>query len=137
MHINLSLNGKCRHNASRLFFAERVNTGFEEYKGAFTEAYVLSEILASGVSQAFYFSDSAGSTEIDFIVQTDSGIMPIEVKAAENLRSKSLRTFIAAHENLSGVRFSLSPYREQDWMRNIPLYAVGAFFGIRHPYTLA
>lgn len=53
------------------------------------------------------------------------------------LRSKSLRTFIAAHENLSGVRFSLSPYREQDWMRNIPLYAVGAFFGIRHPYTLA
>lgn len=113
------------------------NTGFEEYKGAFTEAYVLSEILASGVSQAFYFSDSAGSTEIDFIVQTDSGIMPIEVKAAENLRSKSLRTFIAAHENLSGVRFSLSPYREQDWMRNIPLYAVGAFFGIRHPHTLA
>ena len=48
----------------------------------------------------------------------------IEVKAEENLRAKSLRAFKGAHPEVSAVRFSLSGYREQEWMRNVPLYAV-------------
>ncbi len=104
------------------------NDGFEEYKGAFTEAYVLSEMLAANQSQAFYFSSADSTVEIDFVVQKGTEIVPIEVKATENLQSKSLRTFVAAHEGLSGVRFSLAPYRKQDWMRNIPLYAISTFF---------
>ena len=55
-------------------------------------------------------------------------VVPIEVKAAENLNSKSLKTFVTANKGLRGVRFSLAPYREQDWICNIPLYAVSAFF---------
>jgi MoxR-like ATPase len=58
----------------------------------------------------------------------DYDVKRIEVKAAENLNSKSLKTFVTANKGLHGVRFSLAPYREQDWMRNIPLYAVSAFF---------
>ena len=61
-------------------------------------------------------------------MQRGTEIVPVEVKAAENLNSKSLRTFVAAHDTLKGVRFSLAPHRDQGWMRNVPLYAVGAFF---------
>ena len=104
------------------------NAGFEEYKGAFTEAYVLAEMLASANSPIFYFSAADTTVEIDFLVQKGTEVIPIEVKAAENLNSKSLKTFVTANKGLHGVRFSLAPYREQDWMRNIPLYAVSAFF---------
>ena len=101
---------------------------FEEYKGAFTEAYVLEEMLAANPSQAFYFSAADSTVEIDFLVQRGTEIIPVEVKAAENLNSKSLRAFVAAHDGLKGVRFSLAPHRDQGWMRNVPLYAVGTFF---------
>ena len=101
---------------------------FEEYKGAFTEAYVLEEMLSANPSQVFYFSAADSTVEIDFLVQRGTEVIPVEVKAAENLNSKSLRTFVAAHENLKGVRFSLAPHRNQGWMRNVPLYAVGTFF---------
>lgn len=101
---------------------------FEEYKGAFTEAYVLEEMLAANPSQVFYFSAADSTVEIDFLVQLGTEIVPVEVKAAENLNSKSLRTFVSAHDTLKGVRFSLAPHRDQGWMRNVPLYAVGAFF---------
>jgi predicted AAA+ superfamily ATPase len=109
------------------------NAGFEEYKGAFTEAYVLAEILAAANSPIFYFSSADTTVEIDFLAQKGTEVVPIEVKASENLNSKSLKTFVAANKGLRGVRFSLAPYREQDWICNIPLYAVSAFF--RPPLT--
>jgi predicted AAA+ superfamily ATPase len=101
---------------------------FEEYKGAFTEAYVLEEMLAANPSQVFYFSTADSTVEIDFLVQRGTEVIPVEVKAAENLNSKSLRTFVSAHDTLKGVRCPLAPHRDQGWMRNVPLYAVGAFF---------
>ena len=101
---------------------------FEEYKGAFTEAYVLSEILAANPADVFYYSAADSTVEIDFLVQRGTEVVPVEVKAAENLQSKSLRTFVAAHDGIKGVRFSLAPHRDQGWMRNVPLYAVGEFF---------
>lgn len=104
------------------------DAGFAEYKGAFAEAYVLAEMLAAQDAPVFYFSASDSMVEIDFIAQKGGAVVPVEVKAAENLQSKSLRTFVAAHAGLKGVRFSLSPYRDQGWMENVPLYGVGAFF---------
>ena len=106
------------------------NAGFEEYKGAFTEAYALTEILSAVDSEPFYFAASDTTIEIDFLFQLGETILPVEVKAGENLRSKSLRTFVANHPGLHGIRFSLSPYRQQDWLTNVPLYAIGAF--LRH-----
>ncbi|MBR4815067.1 MAG: ATPase, partial [Paludibacteraceae bacterium] len=64
--------------------------------------------------------------EIDFLVQDGERIMPIEVKAEENLQAKSLRIFVEKNPALHGIRLSMSPYREQSWMTNYPLYAVSS-----------
>ena len=69
--------------------------------------------------------------EIDFLVQADDRIIPIEVKAEENLKSKSLSQFVTidhADKNLKGLRCSMKPYIDQDWMENIPLYSVLGYF---------
>ena len=66
--------------------------------------------------------------EIDFMIQHGTNIVPIEVKSEENLKSKSLSVFLQQHENMHGVRFSMSPYREQERMTNVPLYGAGVYF---------
>ena len=103
------------------------DNGMEESKGAFTENYVMSQLVAATGSSVFYYSNDA-KLEIDFVIQQGREIVPIEAKAEENLRSKSLATFVAAHPDMHGLRFSMSDYREQDWMTNVPLYAVSTYF---------
>ncbi len=95
---------------------------FEEYKGAFTEQYVAQQLI-SNRWKLYYYSNEKSTLEIDFLIQGDR-IYPIEVKATENLRAKSLKTIIDSHDHLSGTRFSMADYREQDWMTNVPLYAI-------------
>jgi len=96
---------------------------FIEYKGAFTEQYVLQEIIEYGL-QPYYYSKENSRLEIDLIVQTDE-VYPIEVKAEENLKSKSLKTVYDENPKLKAVRFSMCGYKEQDWMTNVPLYLSG------------
>lgn len=98
------------------------NTAFSEYKGAFTEQYVLQE-LKSVNSKIYYYSKERSELELDFIIQKYY-VYPIEVKAEENLRSKSLRTIHEDNNSLRPVRFSMADYREQEWMVNVPLYLV-------------
>ena len=95
-------------------------------KGAFTENYVLCQLKALPDIATYYYSREDSRMEVDFVAQHQGRIIPIEVKAEENLRSKSLRAFMDRHEDLHAVRFSMSPYREQGWMTNYPLYAVQA-----------
>lgn len=102
------------------------NTAMTESKGAFTENYVLCQLKTLSGIATYYYSREDSRLELDFIVQHQGRIIPIEVKAEENLRSKSLKAFMDKHENLHAVRFSMSPYREQDWLTNVPLYAVRA-----------
>lgn len=97
---------------------------FEEYKGAFTENYVLQQLKSLPRTFVYYYSNDNSTLEIDFVVQHDTHIIPIEVKAEENLRAKSLRQFVTDNTGLHGVRFSMSDYREQDWLTNVPLWAV-------------
>lgn len=97
---------------------------FEEYKGAFTENYVLQQLKSLPRTFVYYYSNDNSTLEIDFVVQHDTHIIPIEVKAEENLRAKSLRQFVIDNPGLHGVRFSMSDYREQDWLTNVPLWAV-------------
>ncbi len=104
------------------------NKAMTESKGAFTENYVLTQLLCQQSVFTYYYSRDDARLEIDFLVQHKGEIVPIEVKAEENLRSKSLRTFIDAHQQLHALRFSMSPYQEQGWMTNIPLYAVSNSF---------
>lgn len=97
---------------------------FEEYKGAFTENYVLQQIKSLPRTFVYYYSNDNSTLEIDFVVQHEAHVIPIEVKAEENLRAKSLRQFVTDNSGLHGVRFSMSDYREQDWLTNVPLWAV-------------
>lgn len=99
------------------------DNAFIEFKGAFTEQYVLQQLKCNEEIYIYYFSNETSTLEIEFVVQRDDKIIPIEVKAEENLRSKSLRNFCISNPNLHGIRFSMADYREQDWMSNIPLYA--------------
>ncbi len=106
------------------------NNVFTEYKGAFTENYVLEQLKSIGDLDAYYFSKDSSTQEVDFLVQTAERIIPIEVKAEENLKSKSLKQFVTvdhANKNLKGLRCSMKPYIDQGWMENIPLYGVQGY----------
>ena len=95
---------------------------FTEYKGAFTELYVLTQLIPLDIP-IYYFSANDSRVEIDFLLQHGTQVLPIEVKAEENVHSKSLRTYIEKHPSLHGLRLSMLPFRSQDWMDNKPLYA--------------
>ena len=97
---------------------------FTEFKGALTEQYVCQQLVSECGLVPYYWSAENSLGEIDFLVQDGGSTFAIEVKAEENLRAKSLRAFKGAHPEVSAVRLSLSGYREQEWMRNVPLYAV-------------
>lgn len=96
------------------------NNAFTEYKGAFTEQFVLQELKSIGRT-TYYHTRERSDLELDFVVQNYQ-VYPIEVKAEENLRSKSLKTIYDGNNELRPVRFSMAGYREQDWMVNVPLY---------------
>lgn len=100
------------------------NVLFTDYKGAITEQYVLQQLKSVKGLNVYYWSSESSRGELDFLLQKDIQLIPVEVKAEENLQSKSLRSFIEKNEGLHGVRFSMSDYREQEWMTNYPLYSV-------------
>ena len=97
---------------------------FTEFKGALTEQYVCQQLISECGLVPYYWSAENSLGEIDFLVQDGGSTFAVEVKAEENLRAKSLRAFKGAHPEVSAVRLSLSGYREQEWMRNVPLFAV-------------
>lgn len=102
------------------------NKALEEYKGALTEQYACQQLVAGGVAP-YYWTSTGGSAELDFVVRHEGRVAPLEVKAEENLRAKSLRTACDTYL-LQGFRASMSGYRQQSWMTNIPLWAVGEYF---------
>jgi hypothetical protein len=104
------------------------NALFEEFKGALTEQYVLQQMITNPDNDIYYWSSDTATAEIDFLLQNDDNIVPIEVKAEENLRAKSLQTFCGKYQVGNAIRISMSDYREQDWLVNVPLYAVGELY---------
>lgn len=103
---------------------------FKEYKGAFTENYVLQQLVEVDDDPIYYYSKENSSMEIDFCMQRGTRVLPIEVKAEENVKAKSLYNYINVDHkdlHLKGIRFSMLPYRDQEWMENVPLYAVSSF----------
>lgn len=100
------------------------DTLFKEYKGAFTELFVLTQLITNDLP-IYYYSSNDSRIEIDLVVQKGTTVVPIEIKAEENVHAKSLRTFIGKHQELKGLRLSMMSYQDQGWMENRPLYAVG------------
>ena len=98
------------------------NRIFTEFKGALTEQYALQELILH--HDPFYFAKPNSQLEIDFLIQEDGNVIPIEVKAEENLRARSLRQFVADYLPQAAYRLSMSDYRKEAWMTNIPLYAI-------------
>jgi predicted AAA+ superfamily ATPase len=98
---------------------------FTEFKGALTEQFVCQQLVSDCSLRPFYWSAENSRGEIDFVVQDDAHIYAIEVKAEENLRSKSLRAFKEKYGTVESRRFSLSGHRYQEWMTNTPLFAIG------------
>ena len=104
---------------------------FVEFKGAFTENYVIQQLTAKQNLPTYYYSKDNSTQEVDFLVQTAERIVPLEVKAEDNVKSKSLSTFVNVdfkELSIKGLRCSMKPYIDQGWMENIPLYAVEAYW---------
>lgn len=101
------------------------NAIYEEFKGALTEQYVCQQLVSEGLVP-YYWSAENSRGEIDFLVQRGPDVYPIEVKAEENVRARSLRAFNGANDGMHCRRFSLSGYRDEGWMVNVPLYAIGS-----------
>ncbi len=100
------------------------NDVFEEFKGSLTEQYVLCQLKECTDLDVFYWSSDTGTSELDFITQIGKDNVPIEVKASENLQAKSLKSFVQKYETKFNVRTSMSDYRNDDWITNIPLYCI-------------
>ena len=109
--------------ASQMLIGDNI---FKKFKGAFTECYV-NEQLAHIQIPTFYHSSNDSECEIDFAVQTEKRVIPIEAKAEENVKSKSLKTYIDGHPNLKGLRISMMNYIDHGWMENLPLYAIEGY----------
>ena len=112
---------------------------FVEFKGAFAENYVLQQMTAKQGCPVYYYSKDNSTQEIDFLIQMQERVLPIEVKAEENVKSKSLSTFINEdfkELNLKGLRCSMKSYIDQGWMENIPLYAIEAYVGEKQIHSM-
>lgn len=100
------------------------NQIFSEYKGGMTEQYILQQMKSHNIDNVYYHSTDESRLEIDFLMQRDGQLLPIEVKAEENVRSNSLTALLKKNPTLHAVRYSMKSYIEQEQMTNIPLYAV-------------
>lgn len=104
---------------------------FKEYKGAFTDNFVIQQLHTIHNLPVYYYSKDNSTLEIDVVVQVADKVMPVEVKAEENTKAKSLRTFVTSdfkQYNLTGIRLSMKDYERQSWMVNVPLYCTEFFF---------
>jgi len=98
------------------------NKILSEYKGALTEQFVCQQLKIQ--TELYYWIAQNATAELDFVIQSKNEIIPIEVKAEENLKSKSLKVFVEKFENKNAIRMSMSKFRKEDWLTNIPLYGV-------------
>ena len=100
------------------------NKIFSEFKGAMTEQYVLQQLNSSDRYVIYYWSAERSTSEVDFIVQYGGMVVPVEVKAEENLQAKSLKVYMEKYSPKVSIRTSMSDFREQGWLTNLPLYAL-------------
>ena len=102
---------------------------FTEFKGALTEQYVCQQLKTIDDLCIYYYTNDRGSCEVDFMIEADGQAVPVEVKAQTNLKAKSLKTYREKFHPALCVRASMADYKKEDWLVNLPLYAVGE---IRH-----
>ncbi|MGV8905229.1 MAG: ATP-binding protein [Acetobacterium sp.] len=100
------------------------NDLFKEFKGALTEQYVLQQLKTLNGIETYYWTNERGGAEIDFLVDNESNIFPIEVKAETNLKAKSLKTYYEKFNPKISIRTAMTDYKQEDWLINLPLWAI-------------
>jgi predicted AAA+ superfamily ATPase len=100
------------------------NAIFSEFKGALTEQYVLQQLKSNNDYVIYYWAAERSTAEVDFVVQYKDFVIPIEVKAEENLQAKSLKVYNEKFMPRLVIRTSMADFREQEWLTNLPLYAI-------------
>lgn len=101
------------------------NDIFTEFKESFTEQFVLTQLKSNKDLPIFYWSAEKATAELDFLIQLGTYVVPIEVKSEENLQAKSLKAFVQKYNTKINIRTSMSNYRKDEWIINIPLYSIG------------
>ena len=100
---------------------------FTEFKGALTEQYVMQQLCIGKERYIGYWTNERSTSEVDFVIQDEGEVIPIEVKSEMNLRSKSFRLFCEKFKPNIAIRTSLAPFKKEEWMTNLPLY--GIYYG--------
>ncbi len=100
------------------------NTVFVEFKGALTEEYVFQQLKTIDDLGVYYYTNDRNSCEVDFVIDTGRGIIPVEVKAEVNLKAKSLKMYRERFFPHMSIRTSLADYKKEDWLINLPLCAI-------------
>lgn len=100
------------------------NEIFTEFKGALTEQYVMQQLRLNSERYIGYWTNDRSTSEVDFVIQEEGEVIPIEVKSSENLKAKSFRLFCEKYKPSKAIRTSLSDYKAESWMENVPLYAI-------------
>jgi len=103
------------------------DTLFTEFKGALTEQFVMQQLRAAEIDVVTYWTNEKNTAEVDFVIQHEGEIIPIEVKATENLKAKSFKLFCEKFNPRNAIRTSLSDYRKESWLTNVPLYLIGDY----------
>lgn len=96
---------------------------YTEFNGMITEQFVLQQLITSSF-KPFYWNPEMGISEVDFVIQRDNQFIPNEVKLNENLKSRSLNSYYERYKPDTCIKTSLSSYKKQEWMENIPLYSL-------------
>ena len=102
------------------------NELFKEFKGALTEQYVLQQLKTVRGLNIYYWTAERGTAEVDFVIDNGGDVPPVEVKAEVNLQAKSLKVYREKFQPRLSIRTSMADYKIEDWLLNLPLWAVEA-----------
>ncbi len=102
------------------------DTLFTEFKGALTENFVMQQFAFKSDYDIYYWSNENSTAEVDFVIQNNNEIIPIEVKSGTNVKSASFKHFYEKYKPSKAIRLSLADYKDEAWMTNIPLYAINS-----------
>jgi len=97
-----------------------------------TEQYVQQQLIASLDIRPYYWSAKKGTAEVDFVFQQGTDVIPLEVRAEENLKARSLKSYVEKYNPNFAARTSMSDYRKEKWLTNIPLYAIGTVIDLKN-----
>ncbi|HEY5507421.1 MAG TPA: ATP-binding protein [Paludibacter sp.] len=100
------------------------NSLFTQYNGAIAEQFVMQQLRLISDRYIGYWTNDRSSSVVDFVIQTKGTIIPIEVKSGENLKAKSFKLFCQKYNPETAIRTSLTDYKDESWMTNLPLWAI-------------